>query len=144
MEVQYFFSLCKIYHPTWIQVDRRNVEQSELWLFRPLYHKTGKHAFRSEIILWQILFRVFIEPCTNQDWSKCIICSYKLKENCCQWWYQQTIHETGVWHRHLVAGFKNIWATESRFERVGSQISKGNGQIGFPLKNFVFVILLTH
>ena len=72
MEVQDFFYLCKIYHPAWIQVDRRNVEQSELWLFRPLYHKTGKHAFRSEIILWQILFRVFIEPSTNQDWSKCI------------------------------------------------------------------------
>ena len=30
MEVQDFFSLCKIYHPAWIQVDRRNVEQSEL------------------------------------------------------------------------------------------------------------------
>ena len=72
MEVHDFFSLFKIYHPAWIQVDRRNVEQSELWLFRPLYHKTGKHAFRSEIILWQILFRVFIEPSTNQDWSKCI------------------------------------------------------------------------
>ena len=40
MEVQDFFYLCKIYHPAWIQVDRRNVEQSGLWLFRPLYNKT--------------------------------------------------------------------------------------------------------
>ena len=50
MEVQDFFYLCKIYHPAWIQVDRRNVQQSELWLYRPLYHKTGKHALRCEII----------------------------------------------------------------------------------------------
>ena len=42
------------------------------------------------------------------------------------------LRESGVEDRHLVAGFKNNRAGGSRFERVGSQISKGNGQIGFP------------
>ena len=84
MEVQDFFYLCKIYHPAWIQVDRRNVQQSELWLYRPLYHKTGKHALRCEIILWQISFRVFIEPSTNQDWLNCLFLLIQTKKNCCQ------------------------------------------------------------
>ena len=52
--------------------DCTNIKQSELWLFRLLYHKTGKQAFRCEVILWQISFRVFIEPTTNQDWFTCL------------------------------------------------------------------------
>ena len=96
MEVQDFFYLCKIYHPAWIQVDRRNVQQSELWLYRPLYHKTEKHALRCEIILWQISFRVFIEPSRYQHWFNCLFCSYKLK-NKIQWWNRQTIAWFRCW-----------------------------------------------
>ena len=55
----------------------------------------------------------------------------------------KVLHETFVEDRHLVARYENNRAGGSRFERVGSQISKGNGQIGFPLKNFFFLILLT-
>ena len=63
----------------------RNVEQSELCFFRPLYHKIGKHAFRCEVILWQIHFRVFIEPSTTEDWFDCIFWLTKTKKKCCQW-----------------------------------------------------------
>ena len=52
------------------------------------------------------------------------------------------IQESGVRHRHLVAKFENNGARGSRFERVGSQMLKGNGQIGFPLRNFFFLIFL--
>ena len=55
----------------------------------------------------------------------------------------KVLHETCVEDRHLVAGLENAWAGGSRFERVGSQISKGNGQIGFPLRNFFFLIFMT-
>ena len=41
-----------------------------------------------------------------------------------------------------MAGFENNWVGVSRFERVGSQMLKGNGQIGFPLRNFFFLIFL--
>ena len=45
--------------------------------------------------------------------------------------------------RHLVAELENAWAGGSRFERVGSQMLKGNGQIGFPLRNLFVLIFLT-
>ena len=45
--------------------------------------------------------------------------------------------------RYLVAGFENFWFSESRSERVGSQKLKGNDQIGFPLRNFLFLIFMT-
>ena len=70
MEVQDFFSLCKIYHPAWSQADCRNVEEIEQCL-SDLCIKTGKHAFKGEVILWQISFRVLIEPSTNPDWLNC-------------------------------------------------------------------------
>jgi len=41
-----------------------------------------------------------------------------------------------------VAGFKNNEVRGSRFERVGSQMLKANGQIGLPLRNFFFLIFL--
>ena len=136
MEVQDFFYLCKIYHPAWIQVDRRNVQQSKLWLYRPLYHKTGKHALRCEIILWQISFRVFIEPSTNQDWLNCLFLRIQTKRKLLSVWDQQTIHESGVGHRHLVAGLENAWAGGSRFERVGSQNFNGKWSNWLPVKIF--------
>ena len=49
---------------------------------------------------------------------------------------KKTIYESGVGHRHLVAGLEYTWAGRSRFERVGSQKLKANGQIGLPLRNF--------
>ena len=119
MEVQDFFSLCRIYQPVWIQVDHRNVELSELWLFSPLYHKIGKHAFRAELFLWQIFFRVFIEPCTIKIDLTVYFCSYKLKKCDVNYEINKLMHESGVEHRHLVAGFQNAGATGSRFERVG-------------------------
>ena len=56
---------------------------------------------------------------------------------------KKNIYESGVGHRHLVAGLENTWAGRSRFERVGSQKLKANGQIGLPLRNFFFLIFLT-
>ena len=53
------------------------------------------------------------------------------------------LHEWGVEDCHLVARFENTWAARSRFERVGSQKLKANGQIGLPLRNFFFLIFLT-
>ena len=55
----------------------------------------------------------------------------------------KVLHETCVEDCHLVAGFENTWAARSRFERVGSQKLKANGQIGLPLRNFFFLIFLT-
>ena len=55
----------------------------------------------------------------------------------------KVLRESGVEDRHLVAGFENNWSGGSRFERVGLQKLKGNGQIGFPLRNFLFLIFLT-
>ena len=97
MSVQDFFSLCNIYHPTWTQVDRRYVEQLELWLFRPLYYKTGKHAVRGEVHLWQISFRLFIESSTNQDWFNCLDLLIQTQKKSFQWWNQQTIAWIRCW-----------------------------------------------
>ena len=36
MEVKDIFSLCKMYHPAWIQVDHRNLRLSEIKLFWPM------------------------------------------------------------------------------------------------------------
>ena len=55
----------------------------------------------------------------------------------------KVLHETFVEDRHLVARYENNWAGGSRFERVGSQMLKANGQIGLPLRNFFFFIFLT-
>ena len=55
----------------------------------------------------------------------------------------KVLRESGVEDRHLVAGFENNQSGGSRFERVGLQKLKGNGQFGFPLRNFFFLILLT-
>ena len=54
----------------------------------------------------------------------------------------KVLHETFVEDRHLVARYENNWAGGSRFERVGSPMLKGNGQIGFPLRNFFFLIFV--
>ena len=61
---------------SWLQKCRTNRTVP----FRPLYHKTGKHALRCEIILWQISFRVFIEPSTNQDWLNCLFLLIQTKK----------------------------------------------------------------
>ena len=55
----------------------------------------------------------------------------------------KVLRESGVEDCHLVAGFENNRSGGSRFERVGLQKLKGNGQFGFPLRNFLFLILLT-
>ena len=67
MEVQDFFSLCKIYHPAWIQVDRKSVGPSEMRLFTPPYLKTKKHSLMREILLCKVTFKVFIGCILYQD-----------------------------------------------------------------------------
>ena len=37
-----FFSLCKISHPVWLQLDHKKLGPSELRFFRPLYPKTER------------------------------------------------------------------------------------------------------
>ena len=41
-------------------------------------------------------------------------CSYKLKKCDVNYEINKLMHESGVEHRHLVAGFQNAWATGSR------------------------------
>ena len=91
--------------------------------------KSGKHAFRGEVILWQISLRIFLEPSTNQNLFNCLFLLIRTPKNCCQWRNQQLLHESGVEHCHLVAEFENIWFSESRSERVGSQNFFRNRQI---------------
>ena len=91
--------------------------------------KTGKHAFRGEVLLWQISLRLFIEPSANQNLFSYLFLLIQTPENCCQWQNQKLLHESGVQHRHLVAGFENNGARGSRFERVGSQNFFRNRQI---------------
>ena len=142
MEVQDFFSLCKIHQPVWIQVDHRNKESSELWLFRPLYNKIGKHAFRAEFFLWQIFFRVFIEPCENQDWFNSLFLLIQTQKSAVNNEINKLMHALGVEYRHLVAGFENAWATGSRFERVGRTKFLRKSSIFFAnSRNFFHIFL---
>ena len=56
-----FFSLSKIQQPAWLQLDHRKLGPSEMRLFWPLYHKTEKHSFKCDLLLWKTVIRVFIE-----------------------------------------------------------------------------------
>ena len=56
-----FFSLDHIQQPAWLQLDHRKLGPSRMWLLRPLYHKTEKHSFKCDILLWKTLIRVSIE-----------------------------------------------------------------------------------
>ena len=124
---------------SWLQKCRAN----RMVPVRPLYHNTEKHAFKCEVILWQISFGVFIEPSANQDWLNCPFLLKQTKKKLLPMMKSTNyIQESGVRHRHLVAKFENNGARGSRFERVGSHKLKGNGQIGFPLWNFLFLIFL--
>ena len=68
MEVQDFFSLCKIYHPAWLQAGRRNVEQMEQCLSDLCITKLEKTPSELKPFFDKsCLGYKFIEPSTNQD-----------------------------------------------------------------------------
>ena len=50
-----FFFQCKIPHPTWLQLDHRNLGPSEIRLFRPMIIKLKTHAFKYDITLCKTL-----------------------------------------------------------------------------------------
>ena len=80
---------------------------------------------------------------TYQDWQRNWYFNLQTLRTFVQLEIISVLHNSVVEGRHLVAGFENNRAGGSRLKEWGAFKAKGNGQIGFPLKNFFFLILLT-
>ena len=93
-------------------------------------------------VIWKRFISAYIEFHTHQDWQENWYFNLQTLRTFVQLEIISVLHNSVVEGRHLVAGFENNGARGSRFERVGSQMLKGNGQIGFPLRNFFFLIFL--
>ena len=48
MKFQDFLSMCQVHLLAWLQLDHRKLGPSEMRFFRPLYHRTEKHALKCE------------------------------------------------------------------------------------------------
>ena len=82
MEVQDFFSLCKIHHPAWIQVDHRNLKQSKMrtfWLMAKNWKKKTRFHVWYTALTPSIVMSFKVKSLSNilikeyqVRWSPCI------------------------------------------------------------------------
>ena len=129
VKFQDLFSLCQVQQPAWLQLDHRKLGPSKMRFFRPLYHRTEKHAHKCDIMLWKTFIRVSIDFYTYQEWAEIYFTIYQSLRLFVQGEINKVLHESGVEDRHLLACFENNCVADGSFERVGSQNFFRNRQI---------------